>query len=416
MARDKGTGSVYYDESKKVWRGSFEAGWTANGTRRRVKVSAKTKRACLQKLRDRQAEVLKGGLPTEGVRRSETVKSYGEEWLEVQKTRVDPDTWSNHRTSIRKWIVPTIGHRRLEQMASKDVRAVANAIMREGLKESTAQRTQVVLKKMLKDAVRDGYTVPQSALETESIERNETDREPIPLIDAKAILYAAQSQPDFSRWLAAFYAALRPAEARGLTWDRVDFDRYALEVSWQLKQLRYNIPRDRNSGFRVPRGYEARQIVDAYHLVRPKTKSGDRWIPMVPPLRDALLAWRDECPGQYDLVWPNLTGKRKTTIGRPREDKPDREVWKFLCDEARAWKNVETQQPYDLYEARHTAASMLREAGASDEVITLIMGHSSILSTKAYIHISMEKAGQMLAGMSSVLTPQKRPEPKQLAS
>lgn len=406
MARDKGTGGLSYDAKRDRWIGTIETGWTTKGGRRRVKVSAKTKREALQKLRAKQRDIAMQGVPSPSEQRAQTIKGFSDEWLELQKARLSPSAYTANRIAIQKWVIPTIGRRRLEQVSAADVRRVANEIIKAGNTPSTALRYQQVLVKMLKDAVRDGLAVPQAALMVETVSANKPDREAIPLSDAKAILEAARSEPDYSRWLAAFMAALRPAEARGLTWDRVDFDRYALEISWQMKPLPYQVPRDRKSGFRVPVGYESIQVVDAFHLVRPKTKSGDRWIPMVPPLRDALLEWREKCPGDYGLVWPNLTGKQAATIGRPREDKVDRAVWKSLCERADAYKN--DGRAYDLYEARHTAATMLREAGASDEVITLIMGHSTILSTKAYVHVSMERASKSLGVVSDLLLEGKR--------
>jgi ribosomal protein L34 len=75
---------------------------------------------------------------------------------------------------------------------------------------------------------------------------------------------------------------MRPAEVRGLTWDRVDLEAATLDISWQAQTLPYNIARDRSSGFRVPVGYTARHLVDSWHLTRPKTRSGKRVIPIVP--------------------------------------------------------------------------------------------------------------------------------------
>lgn len=405
MARDKGTGSVYYDKSKGVWRGSFDAGWTEKGTRRRPKVSAKTKRECLQKLKAKMVEVERTGISEAGKSQAVTVKAFADEWLEIQERKLEPSGYITARTAVRKWIIPTIGHRKLSVIQSKDIRAVASTIRKQGLTEATISRYHGVLMKMLKDAVRDGYSVTQSALMSEAVTPSKPNRQAIPLEDVNRILAEAAKEPDYSRWLAAFYAALRPAEARGLTWDRVDFDMAgwgALEISWQLKALPYNVPRDASSGFRYPTGYEHEQLFKAWHLVRPKTDAGDRWIPLHPVLKEALLAWRDQCPGRYGLVWPNLTGQHKRAYGGPREDKPDRAVWKRLCDQAGVEKSDGT--PYELYEARHTAAGFLRDAGVPDETITMIMGHSSIKSTMAYLHATLASAGGYLERAASVVT------------
>lgn len=390
MARDKGSGSVHQLKNGK-WRGTIEAGYTRSGARRRVSVTARTKREALQRLKDKQRELLRYGAPDETTSQNLTVKKFADSWLELQQTRLSPSAYTASRIAIERWIIPTVGKRRITQVSAGDVRKVATEVLRAGNVESTALRYQQVFIKMLKDAATDGIPIPQAALLVETVKANVPDRTDIPLQDARRILEVAATRPDFSRWLAAFYAGLRPAEARGLTWDRVNLDEGLLEVSWQLKPLPYNVARDRTSGFRVPRGYESINVEDAYHLVRPKTKSGDRWIPMIPALVSALRLWKPLCPSRT-LVWPNLTGK--FAYGKPREDKADRDEWKRISGFAGAVKPDGTL--YDLYAARHTCATMMREAGAPDEVLIAIMGHSTILSSRTYMHTSQVAASNWL--------------------
>lgn len=59
--------------------------------------------------------------------------------------------------------------------------------------------------------------------------------------------------------------------------------------------------------------------------------------------------------------------------------------------------------PFDLYSARHTTATLLREAGVDDETITAIMGHTLILSTRAYLHSSDSRARAALDGVAARL-------------
>jgi len=73
---------------------------------------------------------------------------------------------------------------------------------------------------------------------------------------------------------------MRQAECLGLTWAAVDLDAGTADISWQLQPVPYA---DRAAGtFRMPRGYDARHLVDAWHLSRPKTARGQRIIPLVP--------------------------------------------------------------------------------------------------------------------------------------
>lgn len=94
--RQYGTGSVHQRRSDGRWIGTVEAGWTARGTRRRVTVSAATEAEAKRKLRDRQRQIAREGIPDATANGSETVKTYAERWLVARQGRV---RGSSHPTS-----------------------------------------------------------------------------------------------------------------------------------------------------------------------------------------------------------------------------------------------------------------------------------------------------------------------------
>lgn len=389
--RPKGTGGIY-QRADGYWVGTIEAGWDSRGRRRRLYVTGKTKKICAQRLRDREREIAREGIPTEGASRAMTVRTYAEQWLRVRETVARPGTYTADRSAVTQWIVPTIGHVRLDRLSADNVRSVATAIIDAGRAESTALRAHNVLSGILDQAVQDGHVVPPGALRADAPAKNVSDRGAIPIVDAREIIKWAGDMEDVSRWLFAFLEAPRPAEALGLTWDRVDLDRGTVDISWQLKPLPYRVPHDRSSGFRIPRGYEVRQLEGRWHLVRPKTSAGRREVPLIPLMAEELAAWREQCPeSPHGLVWPGPGG-------RPRDDKRDRQAWRDLCDRAQVASVEGTQgRRYDLYEARHTTATLLRASGASDDVIEAIMGHSSILASRTYIHVTIDQTRDSLS-------------------
>lgn len=389
--RTYGRGTVYQRKTDGKWVAALEAGWTARGTRRRLVRTATTQKKALAKLRDMEREIADAGVPDENQRTRTSVKDWFEQWLTITEATLAPSSWATSRSSIRQWITPTIGHVPVAKVGPQHVRAVTKAVLDAGRAPSTAARVHSVLLKGLSAALQENHRVPSAVFHVPAPSPGESEREAIPLDDALAILAAALDTPLAARWVAALLQALRPAEARGLTWQAVDFDDETIDISWQLKPLPYRVKGDRASGFRIPVGYEAQPLVDAYHLVRPKTKAGRRIIPMVPWMKAALLDWQRQQtgPNPYDLLWP-------ANNGRPRNDKEDRNEWRALCERA----NV---GPYDLYAARHTAATLLRRAGVDDETIIAIMGHASILSTKAYLHTDTQRAREALAKVARVL-------------
>lgn len=379
------------------WVGSYVAGWSKKGTRRRPKVIGRTKREAQNKLKaalrsqaDSEAASV-GGKPT--------VKRWADTWLEGRKSHARPTTWATDRSQVRNWIVPAIGHRRLEQIGPADIRAVHHSMHVGGAQASSILRAHRVLHQILKDAILAGHKVPQGALLVEGPALGEPDRDAIPLGDAILILQAASKLPNASRWVAAMLQGMRPAECLGLTWSQVDLDSVdpTITVEWQLKPLPYLVPHDRESGFRVPIGFEARQLAGALHLVRPKTKAGKRVIPLVPAAVAALREWRGVAPeSPHDLVWPRVDGS-------PQREKADREEWRALTEAAGVWKDGEEGKGHDLYACRHTAATLLRRARVDDETITAILGHASILSTKDYLHTDPTRTRAALEQMATTL-------------
>jgi integrase len=97
-------------------------------------------------------------------------------------------------------------------------------------------------------------------------------------------------------WLVAMFCGLRSSELRGLRWQDVDL---------------------------ADRKIHVRQRADRYHKIGPpKSESGERTIPMLPMVANALKEWKLTCPrrdtgkrdaqgnlvGELHYVFPNLKG------------------------------------------------------------------------------------------------------------
>lgn len=382
------------------WMVSIEAGWTRSGARRQIRRTARSEVEARQLVRKLLREADTGA---SGAVATATVKSWSDEWLTDRVTKVDPRSYATDASAVKVWIVPTIGRRKLAHLTPSDIRSVVKAMIAAGRKPSTAIRAHTVLREMLIAAQVDGHAVPERVLKVDPPNPGESGRDAIPLDHARLIVAevlrpAADGLSDGhgSRWVAAF-RGMRPAEARGLAWNRIDFDGHRIDVSWQLQALPYIVARDPSSGFRIPVGYTAEHLVAAYHLVRPKTKAGVRWTPMDPVLEAQLLAWRRFAPtSEWDLVWPrDATELHPERSGWPRTDKDDRAQWREACEAAGV-------PHYDLYSARHTFATLMREQGVRDDVAIAAMGHASIASTRPYQHADLAAAAreavEMVAG------------------
>lgn len=321
---------------------------------------------------------LKDGRPVDEV----TVTEWAEQWLTMRERIVRPGSLAADKAAVTKWIIPTVGARPLAGLQRSDIRAVHASAETAGLAASSVSRIHVVTMKMLGDAVDEGHDVPERTRRTPSPAVGVSGRQALTVDAARAVLRVAMERPDSSRWVAAILQGMRPAEARGLRWSAIDLDRGTMTIEWQLKPLPYRYPRRPDSGFRVPRGFESIHLTGSQHLVRPKTASGVRVVPLVPWLRTELAAWSAIAPDSpHGLVWTQADGQ-------PLWDTTDRDRWNAIVEAADVWVTQAdgTRRRPLLYEARHTAATLLMQSGVDETTLTAIVGHSKIASTAAYLH------------------------------
>lgn len=389
--REYGGGSVYQRKDGK-WVGAAQAGFTASGGRRRVTVIGRTEAEAQRRVRDKIAEIKAGEVvmsPTT------TVKAWSNTWLPIKERDLSPKGFSALAGPIRKWVIPTIGHKRLTALTPADVRAVEQVQRDAGLKGTTCAATQRALFNMLRAAVAEGHAVPTRVLMARTPKTSPSDRQPLSTPEALAVLAVASELPHGTRWAVALLTGMRQGECLGLTWDAIDFDTNTITVEWQLQRLPYRDKKDRSKGFRIPEEYEARQVHKAWHLVRPKSKAGFRVYPLLGPIADALLAWREACPpSPVGLVWPNA-------LGRPASHQDDLEEWHAL--QGTAGVGHPAGRYYHVHECRNVTATELRKAGADGLTITSLLGHTSLSTSEGYMRVDVESKRAALEKVAAML-------------
>jgi integrase len=397
--RSPGQGSIASKpRADGMWIATIEAGISAKGTRRRIRLAAKTREEVAIKLKNKIREINEDGVPEEGISERDTVRVWAERWIDITQHEVRPTTWKTNVGCIRKWVIPNIGHRRLSALTRADVRRVIDAQRQAGLAPSSIVRTHAVLMSMLKAAAEEKHKVDPYILTMKRPPMNRNDRGSIPLADTLAIAAAARAFPDGSRWMVQLLQGLRQAEALGLTWDRVHLDAPVpyIDISWQLQAVPYI---EGTKTLRVPAGFEMRQLHKGLCLTKPKTRSGERFIPLIPPIVKALREWKTVAPSNpHNLVWARVDVGR--AFGQPRTPHWDNAQWVTVQDVAQVARvDGVLGRRYGTHELRHTAATALRSAGAPDESIKQILGHTSILTSEIYIDPDQE---QTLAALAAV--------------
>lgn len=379
--RAKGDGSLY-QRKDGMWIGIVDLPADAAGKRRRRTVSSLKYDTAMQKLRALRREVEDGLVP---VTAATTVAVWLDYWLtDIVSKTVGPGTLATYRSTVKRQIIPAIGNKRLAKLTPADIRAMNNTVATNH-STRTAEATFNTLSGALRAAKREGL-----------IRENQCERvdRPKALSASRGALSADQVMqlfaylahdpaPRTSRMATALLTGARQAECLGLEWDRVDFDRKLIDISWQLKRLKLNkavrpagevYPRE---AFDVRRDYNFRPIWRGVCLVPPKTESSRRIVPMIPPLEAALRQHRDHASGT-GLVWTRADGS-------PIVPADDTSAWRDTLVASGIYD--EGDDVPTLHAARHTLATLLQDADVPEPVRMAIIGHSTATAQRIYAHV-----------------------------
>jgi integrase len=217
-----------------------------------------------------------------------TVEQAARNWLTtVELEGRERSTIAQYRQHINRHILPRIGREKLAKLTTPRVNDFRDDLLKH-LSRPLARKVLTSLKSLLWDAQRRG-NVAQNVAESVSIGAGNREKRKlevgvdIPTMDeVKRILDAAQG-----RWrpllVTLVFTGLRASELRGLRWRDIDLKRGELHV---------------------------RQRADRYNAIgRPKSRSGERTIPLGSRLVNTLREWKLVCPkGEGDLVFPTSTG------------------------------------------------------------------------------------------------------------
>jgi integrase len=226
--------------------------------------------------------------------KSPTVAQAADAWIDriAGKDR-EQSTLAQYRQHA-KHISSRIGHHRLGNLTAPGINTFYDELVTGDKKVSRAmaRKLLVSLKSILRDAQRRGTVAQNVALSVKAdVDKRSHHRLvvgvdiPTPS-DIKLIIAALSGHPGGLRplLLTAIFTGLRASELRGLRWLDVDFKRPVVHV---------------------------KQRADRYNAIgKPKSKAGDRTIPIGPDLVNILRAWKLACPkGEAGLVFPTRKGR-----------------------------------------------------------------------------------------------------------
>lgn len=390
--REQGEGTLY-KRADGMWVGRIELEPGPNGERRRSKpVYSKDKAKVIEKLNKVREDAAKG---IEQVSQRLTVEEWMTYWLDdIAVHRIGPDTLNTYRSAIKNNIVPHIGNKPLAKLRPSDVRHM-HAQIQKTRSTRTAELAHNVLSRSIDDAMKESpprvltnvcRLVDRPSVVSES-------RGHLTIEQARKVLITSAEAGDLyaTRWLFALLTGARQAECLGLEWDRVDFDKGLVDISWQLKRIKMKPGADPDAAdrFDVRPGVEIRPVYRGLALRRTKTKKS-RIIPLPESVAKILKQYRDHAtPNDFGLVWVSPKGL-------PIEARDDDAAWYAALERAGVPRIV-------LHSARHTTATLLAEMGVDEQTRMQIVGHSSVAAQRGYRHVSTEQSERVMTSFADSL-------------
>jgi integrase len=301
-----------------------------------------------------------------------TFGDYLAEWLEIQRSRVQPSTWESYRLNVNDYLCPALGDVALDELTAAQLSSFYARLQRDGgarrrpLALATVQRAHAVAHKALKDAVRldlldrnvaVNATLPRLDLRGDGVaEINAWSAE-----ELRRFLDHTRGSPLHPLWLVAASTGLRRGELLGLRWDDVDLDAGVLAVRRALSVVRER-PR-----LKQPKTSRCRTLRLDTVTVTTLREQRDR------QRRDQAANEQTWC-NEWNLVFTDATGRYLV---------PDSVSHGFRVAVRKA-----PVRRVRLHDLRHTHATLLLQAGVPVKVVSERLGHAQIsLTLDIYAHV-----------------------------
>lgn len=363
---------------KCPWRGVLVVGFKPDPKRPgkslpvRKTVTRPTKSGAataLREVRERHASIT---LP---VGKSPTVEQWLNVWHAKHLRKVKDRTTVIYRKVIDSYLIPLLGHHRLDRLTPEDIEDAWATLLDVGnprlpnprpLAPSTVHHAHVVLRRALRVAVQRKKLAanPASPDAMDAPPKGDAAIEAIPTEEWKKIRDHAESLPGSARWTVALAVGLRQGEALALAWEDIDLTAGILRV-------RHTLYRKRGAGM---------------VMGTPKSRQSRREIQMPAQLVSRLKTHRSE-QNQARLAagdhWRDTGLVFTTSNGGAIDDRTDRRRWAELLTAADV-------PHHRLHAARHTAATMLLLEGVDQRVVMDMMGWSQVSTAVNYQHAVSE--------------------------
>jgi len=269
-------GRVLKDGEHQRANGTYEYKWRDKKGKRHS-IYAKT----LDELRDKEIDVLRDTL--DGIRADKndiTINDLYNRWVQLKKG-LKHNTFQNYKYMYTQFVEPDFGGMHIVDLKRSDVRAFYNHLAdSQHVKVNTIDNIHTVLHQVLELGVEDDYlryNPSDNALkELKKAHNNNTGkRRALTVPEQELFEQYLSKNGQYHRWYPIFvvmmWTGIRVGEITGLRWCDIDLEDEIISVNHTLAY--YDKGGSERCGFAVN---------------TPKTKAGERTIPMLPKVKEAV--------------------------------------------------------------------------------------------------------------------------------
>lgn len=362
--RGHGEGSIYQRKDGQ-WCATIELGRDGNGKRKRRVVYGRTKQAVLANQKKAREGADLGLTPLDA---RTTTGQWLDTWLTEAADDIAPTSQRTYRTIVDRYLVPTVGAVRLNKLTIAHVEEMLRKLREDGLSPATVKQARNVLRASLSVAERRGHIARNVAALAKGPKGASQPRDDaLTAEQAERVMQQAKGNRLAALPSLLLTLGLRKGEALALRWDDVvdlDDENAAVIVSASLSRVK---------GEGLVRGAT-------------KTVGSARTVPLVEPALSALRAHRRAQAAERLAaeVWIDEGIVFATEHGQYFDPRNALRLW-------HEWTEAAGLGKCRMHASRHTAATLLLEAGVPLEVVSAALGHSSIqITADAYARVSAD--------------------------
>ena len=359
--RKRGEGSVHLRKDGR-WEGRVVVGYDDKGLPITKNVLAKTKMACLDKLKALQKTC--SGQPTEKLQPDMTFGEWLDFWYQnYSKPKLRPKSQLDYENSIYKHIIPALGKIQLSKLTANDLqqfytqmkksgRLTRTNIYGEGLSDRMVRACHTRCLTALDRAVADGLIRINPAADCKLPGQALKDMNLLTREEMQRFLIQAKEEGYYELFLLELATGLRRGEVLALQWDDLDLETGTLRIQRQVYRANGEL------------------VVSV-----PKTKAALRTIVLPPALVGVLVEYRQHTNSRWMFPSP---AKRDS----PLDPATVRKRLQTILEHAGCRK-------VRFHDLRHLFVTTALENGMDVKTLSTIIGHVSAKTTlNVYTHVT----------------------------